>query len=1107
MKKSGSDSRKIILKKHIISPRIKKPFKKTFPVFSCVLFLIIALSAIAAYTISARQINRSFVEQQLSIASETMRLRLTATVDSELALVLKMADTPVIRQYFMNPSDPALITQANVEFAIYRKHFGNKMVFWVNDLDKIFYSTGNEPYVVNPDDPDSYWYNLTLYDTEKFNFNINYNPDLDQINLWVNVPVFADTDTFNKPIGMLGTGINLTDFSNFVASSYRKFDENIMPYMFNKYNEITSSVDYELVQNKVRLDELLGETGKELIKVAHELSEGESRTFIYDKKLFLVNSIPSMEWYFTVSYPLPGFLALNRAMNTEFFSMLLLILFLFIVINIFIARSENTMARQNLQLLEANRKAKLASQAKSDFLAKMSHEIRTPMNAITGMAELLLRGELSGEASGYAQDIKRAGNNLVSIINDILDFSKIESGKLEIVPVKYLLSSLVNDTVNIIRMRIMEKPLRFFTNIDGNIPNKLIGDEVRLRQIVLNLLSNAVKYSEKGHIGMIITTDKRDDKQVWLRITVVDTGKGIRPEDQVKLFDEFVRVDMQKNRGIEGTGLGMAITKRLCIAMGGDINVESEYGKGSVFTAVVPQNIESEEPFAVVEEPEKKKVLVYEGRAVYARSVCWTLDNLKVPYTIVTNQDEFNAALYREEWFYVFSGYGLYEKIKPVMERGVFPEGKKPPLTLMIEWGTEAYIPDTRFVSLPAQSLSIANVLNGKEDSKDYTMSSGVIRFTFPRARLLVVDDIATNLQVAEGLLAPYLAAVDTCLKGLQAIELVKRNEYDIVFMDHMMPEMDGIETTEAIRALEGARFRTVPIIALTANAVVGVREMFIENGFNDFLSKPIDISKLDDMLNRWIPKEKREKKNEQLAIINEQISNSKEQREGNVAVRRGEVANMQSQRIKTSLHASGSINIPGVDTVKGITGTGGTLAAYRKVLSMFCKDVEERIPLLQKAPDEDTLPAFITHVHSLKSASASIGAQEVSSLAAGLEAIGKAGDTAFIRESLPDFVERLAELVKNIRSGLEADTTMEYMPESPEKTQSVFSPSLRELAGALEAKKSADIERVLEELNQKPLDAKTRNALNKISDEVLMIEFGNALKIIKEINNDDFRQ
>jgi signal transduction histidine kinase/CheY-like chemotaxis protein len=795
-------------------------------------------------------------------------------------------------------------------------------------------------------------------------------------------------------------------------------------------------------------------------------------------------------------------------MNTVFFFMLFLILFLFIVINIFIARLENAMEEHNRQLLDANRKAEFASQAKSDFLAKMSHEIRTPMNAITGMAELLLREDLSGEAYGYAQDIKQAGNNLVSIINDILDFSKIEAGKLEIIPVNYMFSSLINDTVNIIRTRITEKPLRFFTNIDGTIPNNLIGDEVRIRQILLNLLSNAVKYSEKGHVGLSIIADKRDDKQVWLRISVSDTGKGIKPEDQAKLFDEFVKVDVKKNQGIEGTGLGLAITKNLCIAMGGDISMESEYGKGSVFTVLIPQNIETEAPFAAVEEPDKKKVLVYEGRSNYARSVCWTLENMKVPYTLAASQDDFALALYREKWFYVFSGYGLYDKIKPLIEQpdAAFCGGKKPPLALMVEWGTEAYIPGARFISIPVQSLSIANVLNGIAENKGNIKNSGIVRFTFPSARILVVDDISTNLKVVEGLLAPYQPTVDTCLNGLQAIELVKHKasqkiEYDIVFMDHMMPEMDGIEATAIIRSLEGERFRTMPIIALTANAVVGMREMFINNGFNDFLSKPIDVSKLDEILDRWIPAEKRESGTGNKAINNEQLTINNEGQN-----------NLPDKNTHSSflIPNSSLFSIPGIDVQKGIAMTGGTVAAYTKVLSLLCKDIEERLPLLQKAldknlPSEDILPGFVTQVHALKSALASIGAQNISSLAAGLEAVGKAGDIAFIRESLPDFIEQLAALGKNIGDALEQSNPEHHNAAPPLPTPqgdfvAPLLPLFKELAEALKTQKISEIKHILNTLNQQTQESELKKTLEQISDQVLMTEFDSALKIIEKI-------
>jgi signal transduction histidine kinase/CheY-like chemotaxis protein len=744
---------------------------------------------------------------------------------------------------------------------------------------------------------------------------------------------------------------------------------------------------------------------------------------------------------------------------------------------------------QNKKLQELTEEAQSANRTKSNFLASMSHEIRTPMNAITGMAELLLRGKLSDEAHGYVQDIKQAGANLISIINDILDFSKIEAGKLEIVPIKYLLASLVNDSISIIRMRLMEKPIRFYTNIDGRIPNGLVGDEARLRQIFLNLLSNAIKYTVKGNISISITHEKREGDQVWLKIEVADTGLGIKPEDQAKLFADFVQVDTKKNRGIEGTGLGLAITKRLCMAMGGDITVKSEYGKGSSFIAVIPQGVYDEAPFAVVEEPEKKKVLVYEGRVCYAKSVGWSLENMKVPHVIVSEQTAFAEALFQEEWFIVFSGYGLYEKIRPLMARpaGEFAGGKQPPLALMVEWGTESYIPGVRFVSLPVQSLSIANILNGKADNKGYFAHAAgfnTIRFTLPHARILVVDDISTNLKVAEGLLAPYKTEVVTSLGGAEAIELVKHKDFDLVFMDHMMPDVDGIEATAVIRLWEaslkeqGITRNAIPIIALTANAVSGMREMFIEKGFNDFLAKPIDISKLDEMLDRWIPKEKRAMNNEQITIN-----------------KAGESDGPLSDNAPQILAP-----IPGVDTVKGIAMTGGNEVFYRRVLELYVKDALERLPRLQTVPDKDTLRTFITQVHSLKSASASIGAAELSAEAAALEAAGKSENLVFIKDNLRGFTEHLTEMAENIRTAL--NPAQSAAPPPNAALPPPCSPLLIDLQTALKSQNAAEIDRILNELNQKQLDPETKETLEKISDDLLMTEFGDALKRVEELLN-----
>jgi signal transduction histidine kinase/CheY-like chemotaxis protein/HPt (histidine-containing phosphotransfer) domain-containing protein len=1017
MKKPKTSLRKMVWGEHKISLRFRFINIALFLLTS----LIMAVVLISVLQNITKQVSVDYAKYFAANAAGTFG----AYLSKEIALVSKTVSSHEIIEWFLDENN------YRKKLMAYDEMMGTINQLASNNLYIAIQKTLNEFTVekqskiddikavgrLDPDYYDDAWYFDCIASNLEYVLNVDIDKVLHRKLVWLNYKVVLHN---GDPIGVFCAGLNFADvaeelFSHYNGSKIRsliidaagiiQMDSALLNTDFLKYdNEI--KIEKEFTDPKLIeavntwLEGITGyfEIGAEPAIV--ELSGGFGSNNRY--RYATIAPIGSTNWSVVTLFDSSSLFSLSKLIPLFIFMAVLFIAFAFVTS----IMSYRFLYKPAVEL----------AHSKDDFLARMSHEIRTPMNAITGMAELALRENVPDAAQEHILTIKQAGANLLSIINDILDFSKIESGKLEIIPVNYMLSSLINDTVNIIRMRFKEKRLRFYTNIDGNIPNNLKGDETRLRQIILNLLTNAVKYSEKGHIGLSITIVKRNNKQIWLKIAVTDTGKGIKPEDMKKLFGEFVQVNTLENKGIEGTGLGLAITKRLCIAMGGDINVESEYSKGSVFTVIVPQDIESQEPFAAVEEPEKKKVLVYEGRAIYANAMCWSLENMKVPYTMVTNKDDFAEALYREEWSYVLSGYGLYEKIKPLMEQSdsAFFGGKKPPMALMIEWGTEAYIPGVRFMSIPVQSLAIANILNGKEDLKGYGKSSSAVRFTFSGARILVVDDIATNLKVAEGLLAPYRATVDTSLTGLHSIEMVKHNKYDIVFMDHMMPGMDGVETTAAIRAWEKEQKEKqhVPIIALTANAVVGMREMFLENGFDDFISKPIDISKLDEMLDRWIPKEKKEKNS-----IQPQPVQPLRQAQG--AKRESQEAQKESRDTFVEPAKTDVFSIPGIDTAKGITMTGGTLETYKQLLYMFCKDVDERLQFFGKEITTDTLLDFVTHIHSLKSATASIGAAEISSLAAGLEAIGKSGDAAFIRESLPDFTKKLEELKKNIISAL----------------------------------------------------------------------------------------
>jgi CheY-like chemotaxis protein len=699
-----------------------------------------------------------------------------------------------------------------------------------------------------------------------------------------------------------------------------------------------------------------------------------------------------------------------------------------------------------------------------------------------GMVELILRRDLSADLYEEAMHIKNAGSSLLAIINDVLDFSKIESNKMEIVEADYMLASLLNDICNIIRVRLMERPTVFTVNIDSRLPRSYFGDMARIRQILLNLMVNAVKFTKQGAIAINVYRKKmKTEGVIDLVFDIADTGVGIKEEDLEKLFGNFVQLDTHKTLNSEGTGLGLIISRNLVRLMGGNISVKSVYGEGSTFTVEIPQKISSVVPYAVVDNPEEKSVLIYESTETCVDSLIYSCDSLGLRHKAVYSDEDMIECLSSGLYQFLFVDAAHYKGAAAICA-GM---SVKITLVMLIVLGDAMLDPNIRTITKPVSTLSIANVLNGMKESDiggDFTVSR--IRFTAPEARVLVVDDIATNLKVAQGLMLPYCMHVDCCLSGAESLKLLEEKrtaageEYDLVFMDHMMPGMDGIEALKKIRACGGEYYLDLPVVALTANAITGMKEKFLGEGFNDYLSKPIDTSKLDEILFKWLPKEKMQK----------------------------DACSPFAEAPSKKAPNECALKIEGVDVGRGIAMCGGTEAAYRDILSIYQKDVADRLFELRSfmgaieagsEPDPSALSSFTTQVHALKSASASIGAAVISGAAAALEDAGKKKDPAFIRESLPSFCANLAALRARIADCLAAGSE-DGSDAAGAADACGIEADLLLLASALEAADIAAIDGILESLQAKTLSAADKEKVSTLSDCVLVSDFDAAISLIK---------
>ena len=639
---------------------------------------------------------------------------------------------------------------------------------------------------------------------------------------------------------------------------------------------------------------------------------------------------------------------------------------------------------------EARKDAIAADEAKGRFLAYMSHEIRTPINAVLGMDTMILRETVDDKIKEYALDIQNAGKSLLSLINDILDFSKIESGKLEIIHVEYDFSSLIHDISNMLKAKAEKKKMKLYIYVDENLPSRMYGDDVRIRQVLVNLLNNAVKYTQEGSVTLRISGRTEEDKEV-LDFSVEDTGIGIKKEDITKLFAEFQRIEEKRNRNVEGTGLGLNITARLLGLMDSKIQVESVYGKGSKFYFTLEQQIIDKTPVGNLEERIRKQSTEY----------------------------EYNAA------------------------------------------------------------------------------------FIAPDAEILVVDDNIVNLKVFVSLLRQTKVHVDVADSGKACLNMIADKHYDLIFLDHMMPEMDGIEVLYRMKSQKNHKNVNTPVVALTANAITGATEMYLREGFDAFLSKPINPEKLEQLVLNLLPKELRK-----FEVMPEEI---KKESIGNISD--GKEVSEVFQKESTELPIIdgidwnyGHIHLPSeellLETVKDFCKA---IPVEAKSLNRFYEGIREEMTMQGAQADfmngkaGQNLQQYRIKVHAMKSSANMIGAIVLGGMAKILENAARDGDVEtiekvhgiFLREWL-DYKEKLAELVSQSKSGYEERKGVE--------DYTIILAYLEMLRQALEELDIDEMDRIMELLNEFHYPEEMQAGMERLNALVVNMESDYAFEEIEEL-------
>lgn len=706
-----------------------------------------------------------------------------------------------------------------------------------------------------------------------------------------------------------------------------------------------------------------------------------------------------------------------------------------------------TQQQTRQQLIENIHELEITEKSKDDFMVNISHEIRTPINAVCGMSEAILQGNLPTDVRRDVIDIQTAGRNLLSTVSNILDFSELVSGDLELAEESYNITSTITDIINMALTYENGRNLELIVDCDADLPSNLLGDEQKIRRIVLNLLENAIKFTREG--GVILRIKRRKEEYgINLVVTIKDSGIGMDKKDLEKVFTSFGQINAGRDREEGGVGLGIAISKALVQSMGGFITVKSTPGVGSEFQFTIPQKVLDETPIVSIRNKQQLYAVCYINmekynysiiREGYESSIRHIVEQFGVIFKISKNLAELKRRMEHENYTHIFISWDEYCE-----DRNFFEElAKETTVVLILDYGQETRVGSNMLrIYKPFTVLSIASVFNGhKVVQRDEQHFDTRHRFVAPNANVLVVDDNAMNLKVMSRLLLPYQIKVTTADSGQEALNKLDSMPFDCVFLDHMMPEMDGVETLHKIRQKPGTYFQSLSIIAFTANAIGGAREMFLGEGFNDFIAKPIELSVLERMLRRYIPKQKQiivedgelDPVREATAPAMEISSNgssfeggsSKEDVSlGNADSPAGEnivssgMENMGSQSAELEARALDELGQIGINVQQGLTYCGDE-EGFRDILSIYHTEGAKRQKQIEQFYKDQDWKNYVITVHALKSNSKGVGANELAELALNLEMAGKENRIDYIFENNEELLEKHEALLRALDSSL----------------------------------------------------------------------------------------